>query len=141
MENSIDKAKSSSAFNMAISTLERLSKILDDIKIVSVQTPIDQNKSGTGQHIKIEYVKQFYIQAVPLLKEPDEKSLKPKLDKIQPQYWKKTNPYDNHVEYISKYNYKIECMLNNLLIEIQNCLQRDGFFMPPKDDPRFAFGK
>ena len=51
-------------FNMAINTLQRLGDMLEEISKLTHETFLDQM---TRQRMKADLVKQFYVQATPLL--------------------------------------------------------------------------
>ena len=51
-------------FNMAINTLQRLGDMLEEISKLTHETFLDQM---TRQRMKVDLVKQFYVQATPLL--------------------------------------------------------------------------
>ena len=132
---------------MAIATLERLGNLLTEIKNISLgvmpgNRPINSN--GEIQHIKYKMVKQFFVQSVPLLKDADEKIILSRLNKIKPIYVNYMQKSNNKLGFtkvgdIPYYSEVIENALDDILIKIQNFLQRDGFFMPPKHDPRAAW--
>lgn len=119
-------------FNMAINTLERLGEILTNIRRIE-QEPLFTIEMK--QEYKINLVKQFFIQASPLMFDhaPDRKAeiqqkvlvLEPKRAKVI-QDGKRTNK--ERVIFSSE----IDKQLNEILIEIQDVLQQGKFYMPPR---------
>ena len=97
-----------------------------------------ENKNYIG--IKYMLVRQLYIQAIPLLIEPEEKTIQDNLEKIKlPKPISKSNAGGSDAHTLYPYSLDIENKLDNIVIEIQNALQRQGYFMPPKNDPRFTW--
>ncbi len=130
-------------FNMAIATLQRLDLILQQIRNLDVQFPID---SVSKQKSYISLVKQFYINSVPLFKEDGKKkkggkkkdttkkeSLKKLQDEILSLKLDKKKCIRSGTQ-IYKYTYseEKEKRINEILIEIQQRLSK--FFMPGKRD-------
>ena len=125
-------------FNMAIDTLRRLGKILEKVTEISTSSLF---LPAQRQEIKINYVKQFFVQASPLLRKEIIKEYKPRVDKLKPVTIKRvinrtgnTSLYDGF-EII--YNHKLEIELNQILVELQISLAEDGYFMPPSDEDMF----
>jgi len=121
-------------FNMAIDTLKRLSRILEDIKNVTYSSISVETK----QILKIDLVKQFFIQASPLLKDEYVKTKKDEIleikpatvDKIESPSMKASRFKGTFVKYDNNLNNKLDL----LLIEIQQELQKDKYFMPPVEE-------
>ena len=129
MENTTKEAPKEAAFNAAIATLMRLDSILIDIKNNSIA---ENRPKGMKQHFKYRLVKAFYVQSVPLIKDQEDKDLiKKKLLAI-------TLMYSQHIGWdkytVSKYVDDIENELDDILILIQEALQKAGHFMPEKRD-------
>jgi len=124
-----DEASARTApFNMALSTLEKINKILVDIKKASVY--------GL-QGEKYNLVLQFHIQSIPLIskKEGKEKmqSLKGTLRDIRPGQRKVlVQGVFNRME--SCFNRDVDFALDDVLEEIQVLLQSEGYFMPPSEE-------
>lgn len=142
--NYAGKAKDSAPFNMALATLERLSELLKEIKNVSLGFTEGVGYSlptGETQYAKYKLIKQFFIQAVPLLKEKEEGIIEVEFKKLRPSSRKVNDRYGKYKGEQLVYNEQLEQQLDKLLITIQNFLQADGYFMPPREDPRYAFTK
>lgn len=119
-------------FNSAIACLMRLDGILIDIKNLVLKTGKEFDK-GFAQQRKYYLVRQFYVQATPLIKnEDDRKKIKEMLGKIKLEYSDGLN-HGFPCKYPS-YSFQIENALDEIIITIEESLQRDGFYMPSKDD-------
>lgn len=134
-------SESSAPFNSAIATLMRLDRILTDIKVVSTT---DSLFSGQKQEMLINLTKQLFFQAIPLLKEDFIKENKEKIINLSPKMRELKeqpnliNPFGKHKGVIVDFSPEIESELNNLWIDIQQHIASQGYFMPPKNDPRYA---
>ncbi len=124
-----DETNSGTApFNMALSSLERLNKILIDImKFSAVRNPV----------MKYQLALSFHNQAVPLIKKTPGrekmKELKTKLRKVKLQkvvYWNRN--VQTRTEFI--FNPHIDFQIDDILEEIQFLLQEEGYFMPPSEE-------
>jgi len=129
-------------FNMALNTLERIGEILREIKRVSIDSALNKDFAQT---IKINLVKQLYIQSTPLLPSKDVEDLKTILD-LKPNAVRVVknkgyglNERTNKLK--DKFDPELDLLLDNYTIEIQLKLQAVGYFMPPKNDPSLAVGK
>ncbi len=132
-------------FNMAIATLKRLDMILQQIKQLYLQYP---SNSIEKQKAYIDLVKQFYLNAVPLLenvkdnKKEDKRSEENKEKKIDIEALGKeiiklkmdVKTYvRNGVQKTRElYSDEKEIRLNEILRELQITLKK--FFMPGKRD-------
>jgi len=128
-------------FNMAIDTLQRLGEILREIKQVSTLVLQDAVQSQT---MKLDLVKQFFLNAIPLLqKEVIEKykgpilDLKPVVQKIPFDARKGERPRGIQIVHSDQ----LDNLLNNYLLELQSELQKNRYFMPSGKDPRFSWGQ
>lgn len=129
MDNGIKEAPKEAAFNAAIATLMRLDRILIDIKDNSIA---EKRTKGKKQHYKYRLVKAFYVQSVPLIKDKEDKDLiKKKLLAIKLIY-REVIAWNNYTT--PKYIDEIENELDDILILIQEALQKGGHFMPEKRD-------
>ena len=124
----------SAPFNMALATLERLSKILIRITEVAMVTEIPPEER---QNKILELLKQLYINSAPLLKEEIVK----KYEYVLQLEMKKINLLGKHKSgstFVTnkKYNYcmELDIQINKALIGIQQELQKEKYFMPPKYD-------
>ena len=128
--------ESKAPFNMALSTLEAIRKILCHIEEVSISTNIQDD---IKQKMKINLVKRFYVDSAPLL---DEKTVEKYKDilKLKPKTLKiisegKLTKYEKVI-----YDFDLEIKLDNYLIELQIELQRKNYYMPPRRDLGSAVG-
>jgi len=131
--------KQGAPFNMAVATLMRLDSILTDIKNVAMQGLSKESKINLpeAQRIKLNLIRQFFIQAIPLLKEEDIETLKTKLKGMVP----KGLDNKNRREKIgNSYSSFAEEKMNDFIMEVQLKLQSSGnYFMPPKGDVRYGW--
>ena len=122
----VDYRDTEAPFNMAIATLKRLDTILQQIRqldLIYQPTDIDKQKSYMG------LVKQFYINAVPLLGE-NVKTYKEEVLKFE---MKKKLMIKSGVQiYVEVYDKVMEKRFNEILIELQQKLSK--FFMPKGKD-------
>lgn len=128
----------SAPFNMAIDTLQRIANIID--KLSAVSSGIFQVENIN--QVKFNLLTQLFIQCVPLLKEADEADIKAKLKALKAEIKPPKIVHDDSGlikgrMYID--NPQIEDSINDIEILIQNCLQKEGYFMPPKADPRYSW--
>jgi len=129
-ENEIEDAK----FNMALDTLKRLGNILFEIKQLSFN---DEFTDSGKQIIKINLVKQFFLQSSPLLPKTivgefkkEILNLKPKMIRIGE---KSSYGAVNFIGSEPAFNWVLEIRLDELLIELQGKLQEQKYFMPPAE--------
>tara|TARA_R100001530_G_scaffold135690_1_gene113553 strand:+ start:426 stop:854 length:429 start_codon:yes stop_codon:yes gene_type:complete len=128
-------------FNMAIDTLQRLGEILREIKQVSTLVLEDAVKSQT---MKLDLVKQFFLNAIPLLHEDVIEKYKDKIIDLKPAVQK--IPFDARRGERPKgtmivHSPMLDNLLNNYLLELQSELQKNRYFMPSSKDPRFSWGQ
>lgn len=137
-------------FNMAISTLQRLDRILEDIKITSAgYIPMGIGETGQkietaiGLDMKIRLIKQFFMQSIPLLKEKQRIELAKHLKEIpNNERWElRGSGHSAKKVWAKYYSNQLEGMWDNFLCLIQIELQKENYFMPPKNDPRFMMGQ
>jgi len=126
-------------FNMALSTLEALRKILSDIKQISVDPYLTIE---TKQTLKIYLLKRFYVDSSPLLE-----------DNIVEKYKNILNIKPKEIPIISKENsqltgknkvifdFELEVTLDKHLINLQQELQKEKYYMPPKKRAGLAVGE
>jgi len=121
-------------FNMAIATLMSLRQTLDGIR--NIEGRIDYPPEER-QRIKIELVKRFFVDSCPLLFKEDIINQFIDILDIQPAgiiKGKKRKP-------IIKYSYELNKILDSHLLKIQVELQKQKYYMPPKDDMGSIVGK
>lgn len=138
-------------FNSALATLELIHNISQLIVKISSSQSIDPNDSsmlpqGKAQHIKYRIVRQYFIMARPLIdKKKNEEWLKEMEVRVfnfesRLQFMKQIHSESKKVlGFVEVYDPAFEKELDNVIMEIRDKLQTEGIFMPPKDDPRFAF--
>jgi len=135
-EENVEREKA--PFNMAIDTLRRLGKILEKVTEISTNPLF---LPPLRQEITINYVKSFFVQASPLLREEVIEEYKKRVDDLKPATIKQVinrtgnTPLHNGFEII--YSHKLEIELNEILLELQISLAEDGYFMPPSDEDMF----
>ena len=121
-------------FNMAIATLKRLDAILTQITHLNYMFPLD---SVEKQKAYMNLVKQFYINATPLIGDgQDEDMEKVKEDILKFQIESKNNVRSGVQRRIYIFSGDKEKQLDELLIKIQIKLKR--YFMPRGKDPSKA---
>jgi len=130
---------SAAPFNMAISTLMRIDKILIDIVNLGANPNIPKN---IKQSIKVSLVKELFSQSSALL--PVEV-----VEKYRP-VWESLEPYERDIGIGSSgivrkqekkiiYSPELELKLDQFALLIQRELQKEKYFMPPKSDPRVGW--
>jgi len=135
------KDSNGAPFNMAISTLMRLSEILTDITKLSTMFDFS---AETRQGMKVNLIKQFFSQATPLLKPEAVKEFMEQVLNLKsvakPLYIRKGS-YANLKGAQVVYSPELEIQLDTIIINLQIKLQEQGYFMPPKNDPRYSFSR
>ena len=138
----------SAPFNMAIATLMRIDKLLLDIKQISNVIALGDDESeginkASALGIKITLARQLFINAVPLIPEKSKGNLKTEMDNLKVPIVKKiynsSNPSESSSVTGESYDNSMDRQVDDFLIHISEILQKEGYFMPPKNDPRFAF--
>lgn len=142
MPDEFNLQETKAPFNMAISTLQRLDGILVEIRKVSADIFLPPS---IKQATKVILVKEFFIQASPLLSteivsryESEVLALKPKalqIIKMVSGHNQRTNDTKE------VYDGEIELKLDKILIQIQRELQKEKYFMPPKKDLGSTVGR
>jgi hypothetical protein len=132
MEELYNLQESKAPFNMAISTLEALRKILSHIEYVYL-TPLINDE--VKQSIKVNLVKRFYVDCSPLLPADVVEKYKEIL-KLRPVAFKVINSADLKLTGSMKvvFDWDLEEKMDNYLISLQTELQKEKYFMPPKKD-------
>lgn len=134
-------------FNNAIASLELLHKISDLIVRISANQSIDINdpnyiSSGKSQHMKYRVVRQYFIMALPLINPKDKQWIKDMKDRVfnyetKLIYAKQVDTSQNkQVGWLEIYDKAFERELDETLMDIRVKLQEEGYFMPPKNDPK-----
>lgn len=121
-------------FNSAIDTLMRLGKILDDMRSL-VTNPILSNHQK--QSMKVRLTKDYFIVASPLLKAEIKQKLKERCNNLMPNEKNFVSTKGGIVqksEVKSMFSWELEQKLDNFLVDVEDELQKDGYFMPPRKD-------
>lgn len=135
-QNNNNSEGGTGAFNMAVATLMRIDSILKEIKDLSFQ-PIN---SGTKQKVKIELVKNLWLNSAPLLKK----------DNHEPFTWilDQTPMYEFELDNIGRrtggkrffFSQELEIKLDKAVLDIEMGLQEEGdYLMAGKNDLRFSW--
>lgn len=125
-------------FNMALTTLMEINEILKQITKVSILFE-EGYTAGQIQHTKYRLVKALYVRSTPLLKKEQKELLKPMIDQLKPLSIPEVNRRGKVMKQVEGYDPKFDEVLDNMIILIQEKLQDEGYFMPPKSDPRFSW--
>ncbi len=123
-------------FNMALSTLESLRRVLDEIAIIEKDPLLSD---ATKQNLKIRLTKRFYVNSSPLLKEDVVKKFKDIL-KIKAPEFILTEKGVATGNTRTRYDFELDIKLDQHLIDIQRELQKEKYLMPPKKDLGRAVG-
>lgn len=116
-------------FNSALDLLERLSNILTHITKVKQNTFLDLHDK---QGYVLSLVKDYYVQAIPLLSQEARKNLKKVLSMKQAEAFIVENGRTTKRRR-KIYTDEVENQINDILIAIQTDLQDVGkYFMPPR---------
>ena len=149
MDYGKEEDRSSAPFNMALFTLEKIHNILKLIAYTSAGLTNEEARGkdflypGRAQHTKYRLVRQLFIQSIPLInhkKNPKYKEYMGKrIKKIKLTVGNLINSQKQIVGITPGYSQSVDDELDNIMIEIQQKLQEEGYFMPPKSDPRFGW--
>lgn len=135
-------------FNMAVATLMRLDEILKEYKKISILLEAGQDENGNIVNkeiflaMKIKTAKQLFINAIPLIAKEDQKTECKNLLKdlnVPMRSIAVNDPNNPHKIPTPYYDSKIENLCDNFVMKVEEILQEEKYFMPPKNDPRFAF--
>ena len=126
-----NQEQSRAPFNMALNTLERLGKILDQIKMISSITYLDKTIQQTA---KLKLLKQFFIQSAPLLPSDFVKKHTSKILNLKMIEKIIINNSSIPIGTKSFFDDNIEIQIDNYLINIQLSLQEEGYFMPQSEE-------
>jgi len=141
-------------FNNALARLELIHNLIKTILVVSSGISPDgslsQVSKGEGLAIKYKLVKQLYIASAPLLKlnkdfssSEHETHIQNELKRLKPGYTERyvidSRGYRVIAGQTEAYDEQQDEDLDTLVIYLQKSLQKDGYFMPKKDDPRNAW--
>ncbi len=142
-----DEHQIAAPFNNALASLELLHKISDLIVRISANQSVDINdpnsiSPGKSQHMKYRVVRQYFIMAIVLIP-PDQtewiEEMKTRVFGFESQlvYAKQVDTNQNkQIGIIEIYDKDFEMLLDVTLMDIRVKLQEEGYFMPPKHDPK-----
>jgi len=122
--------ESKAPFNMAIATLMSLRQTLDSIRNIEgrIDFPAEER-----QRIKIELVKRFYVDSSPLLSgKVIEKYTE--ILKLRPMRYNLVDSKTGRGRIGIRYSFELNEQLDKYLQQIQVELQKEKYYMPPKDD-------
>ena len=116
----------------AAEVLRKIGVILDSMNSLQTESLLPQ---GQIQHLRIMKANQIFTLATPLLPGKIQKEIRTKLERIQPK-WKKNYKvwYMSYSScgFIAWFDSETERQLNDIIINILDALQFEGFFMPKK---------
>jgi hypothetical protein len=132
------------AFNMAVATLMRLDETLKEIKKIGYIIAAGQDEEGemidkaSFLNIKISLARSYFLFADPILPQDKRDGLQEELDKLKvPIKQIVSNSPDRPGKFnIIYYDEKLDRDIDKFIIKINHILK--NYFMPPKNDPRFA---
>lgn len=131
MNPSNNTPQGEAAFNAAIAALMRLDSILIDIKNILQKQDIPK---PIRQHRKIELVRAFYVQSMPLIKdEEDKKRIKEEVSKLHYLYDFDPTDYYKQAK-IPIYSFQQDVQMDDIIIMIEEALQKSGYFMPERKE-------
>ncbi|MFA6201183.1 MAG: hypothetical protein WC679_12345 [Bacteroidales bacterium] len=125
---------SKAPFNMAIDTLRRIGKILDEMAMVAADGLLSPAQK---QFILVPKLQYFFFQASPLLKPEIVDKFKDQVIRLRPNQTEVSitkGGITKKREIRLLYDPVLNDELNRLLIDIQRELQIEKYFMPPKKD-------
>jgi len=131
----LDEEQESAKFNMALDTLKRLGKTLEEIKQLAYKI---EYSIETRQAVKLGLIKQFFIQSSPLLPKDQVEKYKEEILSLKPamvnvlKMGSMNNTLYSRTQII--YNEKLEIRIDEILIELQMILQKEKYFMPPAEE-------
>lgn len=136
------ESRESAPFNMAIATLMRLDEVLREI--YQLNTKFHMLTDEQRQYLKVDLVKSFYINSCALLT-PDVIKQFDYVNDINPlQTEQFVNPNYDGSRFSGKtytFSTQLDHKLNKVLIEIIIKLQKERYFMPPKNDARSGWSQ
>jgi len=125
---------------MALDTLKRIGEILREIKDISGESGMPPE---IKQSRKLNLTKQLFFQAVPLLPEDFTEANKERILHLEEKkasiYSKRSGNTSQFKSVTMIYDLELEMELDKISIEIQQSLQKEKYFMPPKSDPRVGW--
>ena len=135
METNENTETESAVFNMALDTLKRLGKNLEEQKNLVFKT---EYSTEVQQVMKIGLVKQFFVQASPLLPEDTVKKYKTEVLKLRPKMQQvRQQSVLGCTEVVGNrlaYSEELEIRMDEITIELQMIIQKEKYFMPSVED-------
>lgn len=129
-------------FNMAISTLERISGLLFKIREVSIDIMLRPEQK---QEMKVQLTRQFFLQASPLLPESVVEKYIDRFNKLKVNSKTiiKTSGSSSFKTNDRKiiFDEDLDVELDLFSLAIQRELQKEKYFMPPKKDMGSTVGR
>ena len=129
MSEEIEGKPKKAPFNMALNVLERLGTTLREITIIS---SCSQTPRAEVQSVKLNMVKEFFVQASPLLPPKfviDHGSIIALEMQTQDRYGN-TMGGRKRIGKMLVYNPQLDIKLSMILIKIQSTLKEEGYIMP-----------
>ena len=122
-------------FNAALNTLERITNLINLIGMYKLKAVEGDMTQGVAMHARWEALKQLFIQACPLLKDENEVKIKTVMDAVNKLPTKTIqNSGGAVIKQQQLYDPEIDKAIDAIEMQIENFLQAEGFFMPPKRD-------
>lgn len=142
-EDKDERRETAPPFNMAIASLERVNNLLIEFKNllaynISNGKPVDLVER---QVTALRLVRQTFLAAAPLLKITVVKELEKKIDALKPKVIPEVNRVGPTGKNIFAYSMELDNTLEKRVLEIVLKLQEEGYFMPPKNDPRYSWSQ
>jgi len=141
MEHQPHIAEAPAIFNMAVASLQRLDGLLKDYKLVSYFLDPRTNREFTDavKRIKIKYeiVKQFQINAEPLLSDRQQREVEKEMESVPnltEMVWQKGSYSTAPGKWVEVPIKKADRILDEALMLMERLLQSQNYFMPPKKD-------
>lgn len=131
-DNKPQTEQAPAAFNSAVAALMRLDRILVKMQDISEKAGRDFTR-GEAQHARYRLLKDFYVQSIPLIKDDTAKTtIKEKFYAIKLAW--KDNPEFYQKVLIPAYSTEIESKIDEVLIMLQEELQKQGMLMPERKE-------
>jgi len=135
-----ESTEGTGAFNMAVATLMRIDKILQQLRDLAF-APVSR---GGKQEIKVNLVKSFYLVSSPLLKEEIANKYEWILEVKPIQKTKRIQDINGQLittnEITTFFDYDLELKLDKVISDLQRELQKEGnYLMAGKEDVRYSW--
>jgi len=123
-------------FNMALATLERIHNLLQGYASFSLLSIgiVDLCKS------KQKMCKQIYLMSSPLIPQTERKKIKENMLNLDNLF--STGTDKGFVKrHFTQCQIGTEQKIDDIVEDIEHILKKEGFFMPPKNDPRHSWSQ